>query len=565
VSRLQFRVLYRLFLFRVVDLELLSDSARGDASKLFGQFAALLIMVSLLLAYAGLVLGGVHAPAQQMMASNWSFELFLISTTMLVVGLFAVLSWDSMFPDQRDVLMLAPFPVRARTFFLAKVAAVATALGLAVGALHSFAGLVWPIALSPVHGGILGEIRSFAAYWIPMLSASAFLLCSLLCVQGLAALLPRQLFLRVSAFLQLTAFCLLLSVYFLQPTMVTPEELTAPRNQHLLALLPPYWFLGMFQILNGSAHPALTPLAWRAAYGLGIAVLGAGVAFLLSYFRTLRKIVEEPDIAPGARGGHWLPRFGDAAMTALVEFNIRTVFRSRQHRLILSFFLGLAFTIVVLYVKTPLAQNNLQGAPNTNPWLQANVPLLVSSIVMMWFAVIGTRMVFAMPIELRANWIFRMTNVRGVQDCLSATRRSLLTLAVAPVWMIWAGVLLWLWPLRPAAEHLAVLGLLGAILVEACLHDFHKIPFTCSYLPGKANVYHLFFLYAMLSVYLLDRSATLELNSFRNTAQYTIVLMVMTIVAILMRRRTEMLARSDGQELRFEEDGDPAVIELGLN
>jgi len=252
-------------------------------------------------------------------------------------------------------------------------------------------------------------------------------------------------------------------------------------------------------------------------------------------------------------------------MTALVHFNIRTVFRSRQHRLILSFFLGLAFTIVVLYVKTPLAQNNLQGAPNTNPWLQANVPLLVSSIVMMWFAVIGTRIVFAMPIELRANWIFRMTNVRGVQDCLSATRRSLLTLAVAPVWMIWAGVLLWLWPLRPAAEHLAVLGLLGAILVEACLQDFHKIPFTCSYLPGKANVYHLFFLYAMLSVYLLDRSATLELNSFRNTAQYTIVLIVMTIVAILMRRRTEMLARSDGQELRFEEEGDPAVIELGLN
>jgi len=565
VSRLQFRVLYRLFLFRVVDLELLSDSARGDASKLFGQFAALLIMVSLLLAYAGLVLGGVHAPGPQKMVSNWSFELFLISTTMLVVGLFTVLSWDSMFPDRRDVLMLAPLPVPARTFFLAKVAAVTTALGLAVGALHSFAGLAWPIALSPAHSGVLGEIRSFGAYWITMISAGAFLLCSLLCVQGLAALLPRQLFLRVSAFLQLSAFCLLLSVYFLQPTMVTPEELTVPRNQHLLALLPPYWFLGMFQTLNGSAHPALTPLAWRGACGLAIAVLGAGVAFLLSYFRTLRKIVEEPDIAPGARGGHWLPSFGDAAMTALVQFNIRTVFRSRQHRLILSFVLGLAFTVIVLYVKTPLAQNNLQGAPGTNPWLQANVPLLVSSIVMMWFAVIGTRMVFAMPIELRANWIFRTTNVRGVKDCLSATRRSLLTLAVAPVWMIWAGVLMWLWPLRPAAEHLAVLGLLGVILVEACLHDFHKIPFTCSYLPGKANVYHLFFLYAMISVFLLDGSATLELNSFRNTGQYTVFLMVMTFVAILMRRRTQMLARSDGQELRFEEEGDPAVIELGLN
>ena len=43
---------------------------------------------------------------------------------MLVVGLFAVLCWDSLLPDQRDVLTLAPLPVRARTLFLAKVGGV---------------------------------------------------------------------------------------------------------------------------------------------------------------------------------------------------------------------------------------------------------------------------------------------------------------------------------------------------------------------------------------------------------------------------------------------------------
>src|SRR5205085_794217 len=46
---------------------------------------------------------------------------FMIATTMLVVGLFAVLSWDATFPDQRDALVLAPLPVRPRTMFLAKV------------------------------------------------------------------------------------------------------------------------------------------------------------------------------------------------------------------------------------------------------------------------------------------------------------------------------------------------------------------------------------------------------------------------------------------------------------
>ena len=73
---------------------------------------------------------------------------FLIATTMLVVGLFAVLSWDATFPDQRDVLVLAPLPVRARTMFLAKVAAVAASLGLTIVLLHSALGLILPLVFA---------------------------------------------------------------------------------------------------------------------------------------------------------------------------------------------------------------------------------------------------------------------------------------------------------------------------------------------------------------------------------------------------------------------------------
>ena len=45
-AKLQLRVLYRQFLFRVFDLEVLSAHAQGDANKLLGQFAALLVFVS---------------------------------------------------------------------------------------------------------------------------------------------------------------------------------------------------------------------------------------------------------------------------------------------------------------------------------------------------------------------------------------------------------------------------------------------------------------------------------------------------------------------------------------
>src|SRR5579883_3521044 len=123
-EKLQLRVLYRQFLFRMVDLELLSADARGDTSKLFGQFASLLVFLSFGLAVPVLAFMEMKLTALQRLNLAWAMEHFLIATTMLVVGLFAVLCWDSTYPDRRDVMVLSPLPVRVRTLFLAKVAGV---------------------------------------------------------------------------------------------------------------------------------------------------------------------------------------------------------------------------------------------------------------------------------------------------------------------------------------------------------------------------------------------------------------------------------------------------------
>lgn len=233
----------------------------------------------------------------------------------------------------------------------------------------------------------------------------------------------------------MAVFCLLVGVYFLQPSLTSPEALAAAQNQRLLAWLPSYWFLGLFQQLNGSmdgpAHSTLVALAGHAWIGLALATLGAGAAFLLSYFRTLRKIVEEPDIVPGSGRFTWLPRFGNSLETAVVQFSIRSLFRSRQHRVILSFYSGIGFAILILFLKTPFAQE-LSAASANDPWHQASLPLLASSFVMMCFWGLGIRVVFAMPLDLRANWIFRITPLGGAVECLAASRRAMYLLAVAP-------------------------------------------------------------------------------------------------------------------------------------
>src|SRR5277367_1567782 len=101
---------------------------------------------------------------------------------MLVTGILAVFSWDNTFPDRRDVLVLGPLPLRARTVFLAKIAALATALGASICVLHAFTGIIWPcVALTPPGTRPFDTLftvqfyRSLAAFWITMFSSGLFI------------------------------------------------------------------------------------------------------------------------------------------------------------------------------------------------------------------------------------------------------------------------------------------------------------------------------------------------------------------------------------------------------
>ncbi len=561
MTRLQFRILYREFLFRVVDLELIAP--QGDMSRLLGQFAALLLFVSAGMALGALAFGDNQTPRATLLIRAWGAEHSLIATTMLVVGIFAVLSWDSVLPDRRDVLVLGPLPVHARTLFLAKVAASATALSVTVVALNALTGIAWPLALAPPSMNLVDLIlmpavyRWFAAYWVTMAAAGAFVFGSLLSLQGAAALLlPRRRFLRLSAFLQMAAFCLLLLVYFLQPALAAPEALAAPANQRLLAWLPSYWFLGLFQELGGAMHPGMAPLVRRAWTGLGIAIFATFTVYLLSYFRSLRRIVEEPDIVPRSHGQRWQPLFGNSLETAIGQFCVRTLLRSRQHRVMLAFYLGIGFAIVILLLRG--------GVGKGRHFLEVrDARLLFSSFVIMTVWVVGTRVVFSMPHALGANWIFRMTEIRSISAYLIAIRRTLFVLAVGPVWLAAAAVFLSIWPWRPAAGHLLTLALWGILVAYLSLHAFQKIPFTCSYLPGK-SYFHMAFLAAIGLLFLIGKGVEFERRALADPVSYAKLIAILGVAAAVSRWRTVASAQSADAIVQFEEVPDPAVTGIGL-
>jgi hypothetical protein len=555
LRKLQFRVLYRVFLLRVVDLELLSSD--GDTTKLLGQFAALFAAVSFMFT-APLILFGGGLPPQDI----FTMEHFLIATTMVVIGLFSVLNWDSIFPDRRDVLVLAPLPVQANTLFLAKLASLGFAMALSVIALNIFTGLIWPTVFFAPHAGVVAACRSLAAYWITMFAAATFIFCSVLAVQGMTALLlPRQQFLRLSALLQVAAFCLFVAVYILEPSLQDPGLLATPESQRVLLWLPTYWFFGLFQQLNGSMLSGLASLATRAWIALAMAAFAAGATLLLSFRYTLRKTVEQPDILPGAGKIAWPQSFGSSLQSAVLLFTTRTLFRSRQHRVILSFYLGVGFAVALAYVKLPLGQHGVSRVAATG---QAVVPFFVASILMMCVAVVGVRVVFPLPIALRANWIFRLTELRPPSQYSIVVRRSLFMLSVIPVWLATGGLFFFIFPPRIMVEHLLILALLGAILVELSMYGFQKVPFTCSYLPGKGNLQYAFWGFVLLVLPLINLAANFEERILNSPFGYISVIFVFAVAATLARWRSSV-ASAPILGMQFEEAMPADIFALKLH
>jgi hypothetical protein len=551
MAKAQFHVLYRVFFLRVIDLELLASN--GDPSRLMAQFANVFIMISIICSIPVLLMAGHRPP----MASQWKAEHFFLETSITIAGLIAVLNWESAFPDRRDVLVLGPLPVQPGTLLLAKISALFAAPALAMATFNLFIGFAWPIVFISGRGGFSGALRAWPAYWLTLVLGGAFFVFSMLAIQGLAAnLLPRPLFLQVSALLQAAMLCLLLSVYFLEPSLESLPALTSPANQRLLTWLPSYWFLGLFQQLNGSMHSALAPLARRAWIGLSVSGFGAGIAMLLSYTRMLPKIIEQPDILPGARTARWKPKLGQSLHGAIVLFSLRTLLRSRQHRTILSLYVGVGLAIVLGFLQTGFV-----GATEAAGGIR--VVYLLASILTMILTVLAIRVVASIPISLRANWIMRVTQVRPAAPYAGAVRLSWLLLAVVPVLLALAAPLFLAYPYPLVLRHLATMLALGALVVEICLVSFPKISFTCSYMPGKANLHLAFWACLLFFIRWLKDGADIEGRMLQTPGNTALMILVLASLAGIVRLVTH-LRTNPTHELLFEEEEQAELVTLKL-
>jgi hypothetical protein len=544
--------LYRLFLARMIDVEILS--AGGDVRDLVVRSVSILSALSFVLAYMIVPRYiSTSLPRARLLYSIWNDQEFLLSGTIAVAGLFSVLAWNAVFPDRRDCFVLSPLPVSTVTMILARLAAMATALSIGLIAINAFTGFGFP----PAVAGPPGVFRSLAAWWITVFAAGAFMFSAMLAIQGLAAqLLSWSFFMRVSGLLQMAALFAVLALFFATP----PFAATMLHPGFVVQILPSFWFTGLLHQLDGEANPGSWPLAVIAVRNLSLAIGVATIVWSLSWYRNVRRIVEAPDIAPAKGDGVVARSIRFLAFTmlrkpidrAILMFTCRTIARSRQHRLVLAVCVGAGFATAFAFARTFLVDRS------NARWNEPNAPFLIAGFLSLVCLIMALRAAFVMPQVLPANWIFRITAVHSPAAYFGAVRKSLTILGGVPVWIA-ATAYLAVWPVKPALGQIVVLVAGGLLLINRSLYQFSKIPFTCSWLPPGPQLKMRLGVRALLFAVLAGGVAQFELWSMEQPVRFAVLLAILIVLAVRASRRSTEFAASPAATLQFD-DAPPAEI-----
>jgi len=558
-----FRVLLKHFFDRFFDNELVSR--QGDMSQGLAKIAGVLAAPGLYcfwLTPKYVVLSFQSAAAQE--AASLSDKIFMLTLSIVVMGLLTVLEWDALFPDRRDFTILIPLPIRLEMVFGAKIVSLCGFVILFFVAVNAISTFVYPFVAmrAPVTPAtIFGHMGVHA---ICIFAGTSFVFFFFVALQGLLMnFLSFRAFRRASSYVQLfSVFVLLLMILIL---MDFSSLLHSANYRDLLYYFPPMWFLGLYESFMGKPEPlpGLSIIAIRAVW---IVVGASFLAYALSYKRHVKRSLESEeifDVVP-SRLSTWMCSLVDRYAVrhpleqACFYFTGKTMFRSRKHWLYLSAYVGVGFGLVLQGVMGALSR---QGTPALD---RPAASLLSVPLVLSFFLLSGMRFVFTLPAELRANWVFQLSDADGRKECLAGVRKAMFAFGITPLLLSLFPVYVFLWGWSGAIFHSFYDAVLSLLLIEVLLFRFHKIPFTCSYLPGKANITGLWFVYGIGFATYAYSMATLEArilqDGWRMALGYLLGSLAVMLVYLYRNR-----ALSEGFSLVFEEQPEPAVRTLNLS
>jgi hypothetical protein len=409
-------------------------------------------------------------------------EYFFLVLSMTVTGAVAVWRWDAIFPDRRDYMNLVPLPISTRTIFFANLVAVLFLVGLIAVDVNAASCILFPMVVGATQTKFLFFLKFAMVHAVGVVLASVFAFFAVFSVMGLLmAMLPARAFKRFSTYIRGVVVVYLVAL--LCTAFAVPNSLMrAGPVPAWTYLMPSCWFLGLCQSLRGRAGPVLMELSRLALPGVAAVVAIALCAYAVGYQRHFVRIAEIADRTAAARHprtwrlGKLLDRLvlRTPYQRGCFRFVYRTLLRSEAHRLVLTAVGGLSLVLA--------SQALMDAFANAKSWRQAalsanalSIPFIISFLV-----VVGLRLVFEIPAELRSNWIFQLMLDRDGEECEPLARKVILTLLLPGLLAITFPVYVYLEGWRVACLHTLLVTTWTVLLTNVVLIRFRKLPFTCT-------------------------------------------------------------------------------------
>lgn len=496
---------------------------------------------------------------------RWNNKLLFCTMAASLMAFVTALQWDSLFPDREDFMILSPLPLRRRLIFLCKLTALIAFASLFAAAINIGPAIVFPLAsLSPTAplGDLVPYIWNHAA---SLFLCSAFVFACCLAVQGaLMNLLPPLWYRAAVVWIQFLIMAASATLLLLFPLAARNAPLG--EDAPLLHWFVPAWFAGLSEHWNGRPGHVFAFLELRAIQGVELAIGLALLFYTAAYVRYLQTTIETPhdDGAQSALSRCFATRIDHLLLPvqherAVFHFIWKTLLRSPRHRLYLAGYAGVALALVIWELVTLFSLHSYAILQRPSPALLC-IPLVISFLTLC-----SMRFVFPRPVELRANWIFQLTETELGIRSMQAPLKVMILIGVLPAPLFLLPVHWYLWGPAIALLHTLYAMALGWLLVEATLVGFRKIPFTCTFAPGGHNSIGWLMLAAIgFGVYAYAMAAA-EAWMLREVPLRAPFVFAALGLAWLLARRMRATFLAGESSLEYDESIDPAVRTLDLS
>lgn len=487
-----------------------------------------------------------------------------LAFSMTVLGIMTVLEWEALLPDKRDYSVLRPFPIRLSTVFGAKIASLAGFWAVFTVAINIVPAAVFPVAVAQkAPFGALAWMTWCHA--LAIVAANAFMFLAMIAAQGvLMNVLGWRRFRRAAPYAQLVLVAWLLVTFFLSIASAPRMQPRMPADP-LWHALPPLWFLGLYQRELGWTQQVYRDMAANALQGLAIAAGVAALVYLLSYRRSVARSLEDvegPAAAPGRLSG--LPialidrvLLRSPAERASFHFVRQTLTQSRSHRVLVAAYAGAGFALVFHGV-AGVVLSGVRG------WWQSPKGLLLPvPLVLALFLLSGMRYAFTVPAELRANWLFRISGNGAPAEYMAGVRKAAVMLGVVPLFALLLPIYVAMWGWTAGGLHVLYGATIAWLLVEALLANFDKLPFTCSFVPGRANLKAWWPVYILGYLAYVAAFSFIELRILAQPARFFWFLLAAVAVKLAVDRHRRAVQKGEFA-LVYDDSPEPAVTTLEL-